>query len=917
MEGDGVIRWPHQIAGVAGVLAAESQIVVLTSPTGAGKTLMATDLIREYLSRGEGVSLYATRKALIDQIIKTVKEDGFDYSVRAAGHPLGDALLQISSLPTEKSRAMKRKKYPLYHCGLVLVDEGHMCKGPTDQAVYKEHLAQGAQIVMVTATPIDMGNICGIKPQLVVAGKNSEVRECGAIVPAKHYGPLEPDCRKVRKAVWEYTENDVRKIMMVQAIVGRVLDEYRRLNPEQKPTILFAPGVAESIWFADEFRKAGIRSAHIDGEDCWLDGEFYRSSTTMREEIFGGVRDGSIKVLCNRFCLDEQTEILTERGWVGIDEMKEDDLVANWNEGEVFFAEPRAVIRRDRQPGEAMVCLETPRRSVRVTEGHKMLFRTTNNGKFSKADARDIVGRSLQIPVSGEAAPLPVLVEQPRQASDISRRITSNAFAMRARGFDPGKSRDEAERRIRERDSLRYKQPHQLTLEECELIGFWIGDGNKNRLKSGGVEYRMWQGLYCPEITARVDWLLERIDVDVKKSVLKRKSSDRCVQWSLCRGTGYGSQKRRGVFHLEPYLNKEGTLLFWGLDRWQFDAVIKGLWMANGTSHRNCHELPKSRLMICGTRKCLFDVLQAVAVCRGYRASVRKYKQSKSDALLYMLTLSRQSVHRITKHKFFMEEEWKSERVWCVETDSGNIITRRNGSATVMGNCLREGINLRELQCCIFATIFSSLQAYIQSGGRNLRAFPGKEYATIIDFGGNYWRHGSLNSDRNWVLEYTDQMYQYERQERLRAKKCQICKAPCTGPVCANCGAKNEVEPFTCPKCHMVLVSRVCPCGFEVKRKTRPVMQADGRLVHHEGDIFRPRQTDRRHDTEKLWESCYWRCKKAKKALTFAQAEALFAHENGYWPPHDLPYMPTDQFTWMHPVAETGYDKLIPKEKTQ
>ena len=57
---------------------------------------------------------------------------------------------------------------------------------------------------------------------------------------------------------------------------GRVLDHWRKLNPDGRPTILFAPGVAESIWFVDEFARNGIRAAHIDGEDTYLDGETVR-----------------------------------------------------------------------------------------------------------------------------------------------------------------------------------------------------------------------------------------------------------------------------------------------------------------------------------------------------------------------------------------------------------------------------------------------------------------------------------------------------------------------------------------------------------------------------------------------------------------------------------------------------------------
>ena len=49
------------------------------------------------------------------------------------------------------------------------------------------------------------------------------------------------------------------------------------------------------------------------------------------------------------------------------------------------------------------------------------------------------------------------------------------------------------------------------------------------------------------------------------------------------------------------------------------------------------------------------------------------------------------------------------------------------------------GIDAPWLAHGIFATIFTSLQSYLQSGGRLLRSFPGID-AVTIRHGGNWWR---------------------------------------------------------------------------------------------------------------------------------------------------------------------------------
>lgn len=515
MTTNDIALWPTQVAGIEGVIKARedgARVIVLTSPTGGGKTKMICELIDHSLSRFEKSILYTNRVMLTEQTIKVMQRNGIQHGVRAAGwEPDLKADVQIASIQTEQSK-VKRWQRGLHEANLVLVDEGHVNKSQRAQAIYQKHLETGADIVLVTATPIDMGMICNIQPKLVVAGRNSELRACGALVPAMHYGPDEPDTRHVRKQVWEMTEKDVSKLIMVQGIFGRVLDEFKRLNPERFPTLLFAPGVPESLWFAEQFRAAGIRAAHIDGKDCWLDGELQPSNQEIRDHILDLSKRGELPVICNRFVL-------------------------------------------------------------------------------------------------------------------------------------------------------------------------------------------------------------------------------------------------------------------------------------------------------------------------------------------------------------------------------------------------REGIDAPWLRHAILATVFSSLQSYLQSGGRMLRAHPGKTHATIQDHGGAWHRLGSLNADRNWELEYTltENIIQGERQTKMREKQ--------------------EAEPFLCPRCKKVLTKSECPCGFKVTRRTRPVVQADGRIRMHEGDIYKARETSMKSDTLKLWERCYYRAKNSKSGMNFNEARGLFYRENNYWPPVDLPLMPISRLDWHRSIKDVPKDRLFSYER--
>lgn len=83
---------------------------------------------------------------------------------------------------------------------------------------------------------------------------------------------------------------------------------------------------------------------------------------------------------------------------------------------------------------------------------------------------------------------------------------------------------------------------------------------------------------------------------------------------------------------------------------------------------------------------------------------------------------------------------------------------------------------------------------------------------------------------------------------------------------------------------------------------------ADGRIVEHNGKMFSERPTRSEPTTGDLWRQMYYRSKNSDR--TFMQAYGLFCHENGYWPPKDLPLMPASERDWMRRVKDVPREKL-------
>lgn len=315
---------PNQSQGVGDLLSAidaGKRRNLVVSPTGGGKTLMMALSAKHYLDAGEKVVLYTNRRALLDQTSDVFMDQGMYHGVRAAGyadereHPF-----QISSIQTEHRRCMKSRRWELHNAALVIVDEAHMQKEDMARAIFDRHTQAGAAFAGFTATPLDLGDLYD---NLIIAGTVSELRGYGALVPAHHFAPDEPEIKGLKAKPPEgdnFSEAQQRQLMgavgkdgranrQLESLYGRVWDNFEKLNPKHLPTILFAPGVNESIWFAEQFSKKGVPAAHIDGDDIWIDGEMHRSSTDLRRRLVAMSRSGEIRVLTNRFVMREGIDL--------------------------------------------------------------------------------------------------------------------------------------------------------------------------------------------------------------------------------------------------------------------------------------------------------------------------------------------------------------------------------------------------------------------------------------------------------------------------------------------------------------------------------------------------------------------------------------------------------------------------------
>ena len=290
----------YQIKAVSDLRAAISRgnrRPLLVMPTGSGKTIVASMIVRSAVEKGKRALFLAPRRELIHQTSDKLKAIDVHHGIMMAGEVLAfDHLTQIASVPTIYKRCFKDGepvqartggKYRLPPADLIIVDEAHANFSNMAQLILAQY--PKAVVIGMTATPArsDGRGLGEIYDEIVHGPSVADLTEGGFLVPARYFTGSKADLSKVKMLAGDYNKKQLGEAVNKPKLVGDVVSNWARICPE-RTTVVFAVNRGHAGALDAEFRARGFESDYLDGET-----DYAERSAKLRK-----LETGETRVLC-------------------------------------------------------------------------------------------------------------------------------------------------------------------------------------------------------------------------------------------------------------------------------------------------------------------------------------------------------------------------------------------------------------------------------------------------------------------------------------------------------------------------------------------------------------------------------------------------------------------------------------------
>jgi DNA repair protein RadD len=263
--------------------------VLFVAPTGMGKSVIASHILRGSFQKGLRVLVLTHRVEILRQLSGHLGNVEVPHVTLMAGGKVEDSQVTVASIQTLARREFEPPDF-------IFSDEHHHVASDTLSNLLARW--KDAKVLGVTATPERLDGK-GLRPWadvLVLGPRATWLMKEGHLAYPEYWAPTTPDLKGVRKRMGDFDQGAIETLMATKKVTGDAIAEYQKHAPG-RTAIAFCCSVKHAQEVAEGFTAAGIAAECIHG------------GTPDRLEMMERFRSGQTRVLTNCEILGEGVDV--------------------------------------------------------------------------------------------------------------------------------------------------------------------------------------------------------------------------------------------------------------------------------------------------------------------------------------------------------------------------------------------------------------------------------------------------------------------------------------------------------------------------------------------------------------------------------------------------------------------------------
>ena len=256
---------------------------LIVLPTGAGKTVIFSEIAKRAVQKNNNVLILVHRRELIKQASKKLADIQVPHGIIAAGFKSSSHPIQVASVQT----IVRRLKSTSFKPALIIIDEAHHSVAGSWKKIL-DHFPQ-AKRIGVTATPCRLSGQ-GLRvmfDDLILGPSVKALVNAGFLSPHKVFGaPQKINFNKIKMRGGDSATDQLAEEMIKADITGDAVQQYKK-HANGLPAIAFCVNVAHAEIVKAKFNDSGIKADIITGD----------MDTNDRDQVINGLSTGKIQVL--------------------------------------------------------------------------------------------------------------------------------------------------------------------------------------------------------------------------------------------------------------------------------------------------------------------------------------------------------------------------------------------------------------------------------------------------------------------------------------------------------------------------------------------------------------------------------------------------------------------------------------------